>query len=394
MPFDNPQIYSEFGRMGSSVLLRASSPEAPVKAIQDGVVLGASRLSWNDGYMVSIKHPNGFVSAYTNLQIQDLPEEGQVVKQGEVIGYLSGGSILPKDVLGLYIRNAEGRYIDPLEVLPVQDIESSESKTVVWGVDPADIVTDSRGSLALDVGNKYYLWATIKGIVKLNDDYTDIQSTQTRDSYLQLEERHGTERKSIIVKKYGANPVDYLYTVNGQQQPFGDEAKKWYTYAFTYAITMPIQDYESSLTLLEKIQGSRLWSSYSESSSLIFVPASGYADLIGPTSTNDDGSVEVRNLNPEDTLIAINTAIHYAAHDLLADTPNVHDEKIKAFIRDMVKNVNLQDVAFYKLLLLMNEMQTKEAKAEIVNEILPLLRDSPLMQQYQQFSGWVLESSR
>jgi beta-lactamase regulating signal transducer with metallopeptidase domain len=395
MPFDNPQIYSEFGRIGSHVSLRASSLEAPVKAVQAGKVSSVSFLGSNDGYMVAVEHSNGFVSAYTNLQREDLPAEGQEVTQGEVIGYLGGGYLLPKDVLPLYIRNAEGRYIDPLEVLPVQDLESSSSQTVVWGFDPSDMTTDSRGSLALDVGDKYYLWATIKGIVKLSDDYTDLQSTQTRDSYLQLEERHGTDRKSIIVKKYGANPVEYLYTVNGQQHPFDNEAKKWYAYAFKYAITMPVQDYESSLTPSEKVAG-RSWlsSSYSESYSLIFVSASDYAYLMGPTTTNAGGSVEVRNFRPEDTFMAINTAIHYAAHDLLADTPEAHDEKIKVFIRDMLENVNFQKVAFYRLLLLINEMQTKEAKAEIVNEILPLLRDESLIEQYRQFSKWLLESNR
>jgi Penicillin binding protein transpeptidase domain/Peptidase family M23 len=118
LPFDNPETYTNFGEMGNNITLLAPSAETPVKAIKDGVVLNASLLSWNDGYIVLIEHANGFITGYTNLQSKDLPEEGQNVKQGDVIGYLGGGSILPNDVLALYIRNAAGEYLDPLQFLP------------------------------------------------------------------------------------------------------------------------------------------------------------------------------------------------------------------------------------------------------------------------------------
>jgi hypothetical protein len=125
-PFDNAEVTTKFGEQGNFVALRASSTEAPVKAVADGVVLNASRLSWNDGYIISIEHANGLITAYTNLQSKNLPQESQNVKQGDVIGYLGGGAIFPKDVLKLYVRNAPGQFLDPLQLLPELPI-SSES---------------------------------------------------------------------------------------------------------------------------------------------------------------------------------------------------------------------------------------------------------------------------
>jgi membrane peptidoglycan carboxypeptidase/beta-lactamase regulating signal transducer with metallopeptidase domain len=118
LPFDGAEVVTNFGEEGNFVALRASSTEAPVKAVADGVVLTASRLSWNDGYIVSIEHADGLITAYTNLQSKDLPEEGQTIKQGDVIGSLGGGPILPKDVLKLYARSAANVFLDPLELWP------------------------------------------------------------------------------------------------------------------------------------------------------------------------------------------------------------------------------------------------------------------------------------
>jgi beta-lactamase regulating signal transducer with metallopeptidase domain len=125
-PLDNAEVVTSFGEQGNFAALRASSTEAPVKAMEDGVVLNASRLSWNDGYIISIEHANGLITAYTNLQSKNLPQESQNVKQGDVIGYLGGGAIFPKDVLKLYVRNAPGQFLDPLQLLPELPI-SSES---------------------------------------------------------------------------------------------------------------------------------------------------------------------------------------------------------------------------------------------------------------------------
>ena len=124
-PLDNAEVVTNFGEEGNFVALRAPSTEAPVKAVADGVVLNASRLSWNDGYIVSIEHADSFITAYTNLQSRDLPEEGQIVKQGDVIGYLGGGSILANDVLKLYLKSADGEFLDPLQFFSIQTSEKS-----------------------------------------------------------------------------------------------------------------------------------------------------------------------------------------------------------------------------------------------------------------------------
>jgi hypothetical protein len=69
----------------------------------------------------------------------------------------------------------------------------------------------------------------------------------------------------------------------------------------------------------------------------------------------------------------------------LAGADEVHGSKIKAFILDMIKNVDLEPLTFQKLLLLINEMKTKEAQQEMVSELLPLLPNDLVREQYQQF---------
>lgn len=128
-PVDNAQVAAKFREWGSCLGLSASTDGTAVKAMQDGVILDDRFLSSNDGYLVVVKHKNGFITAYSNLQLLGLPEKGQSVKQGDVIGYMGGGYLLPKNAIRVYVRNPEGNYIDPLEVLRIQNSDSSDSKT-------------------------------------------------------------------------------------------------------------------------------------------------------------------------------------------------------------------------------------------------------------------------
>jgi hypothetical protein len=114
---------------------------------------------------------------------------------------------------------------------------------------------------------------------------------------------------------------------------------------------------------------------------------------MAPTSLDENGAVIVQNFSLDDTLMSLNTATHYAAHNLLAVSDEVNDNKIKTYIRDLIENVDLEPLIFQKLLLLINEMKTKEAQREMVSELIPLLPNDLLREQYQQFSATVLENS-
>jgi septal ring factor EnvC (AmiA/AmiB activator) len=116
-PLSYAQVYTPFGRDGSFLALRANNSGAAVLAVQPGVVLSANFLSANDGYLVSVEHANGTITVYTNLQDNVVVRSGDKVDQGDILGYLGGGGIIPSDVLRFYLRNANGVYVDPAQIL-------------------------------------------------------------------------------------------------------------------------------------------------------------------------------------------------------------------------------------------------------------------------------------
>jgi septal ring factor EnvC (AmiA/AmiB activator) len=117
VPVSNAQIYTPFGKQGSFLALRANTSGAAVYAVQPGIVLDASFLSANDGYLVSVQHADGTITAYSNLQGKLTVRSGDEVQQGDVLGYLGGGGIIPNDVLKFYVRTSGGSYVDPARVL-------------------------------------------------------------------------------------------------------------------------------------------------------------------------------------------------------------------------------------------------------------------------------------
>lgn len=111
-PVPSPSIASRFGFENNSWLaLRANVPNAPVTAIEAGVVRSATRLSANDGYLVAILHANDLVVSYTNLQ-QPLVSAGQRVSKGELLGYLGGGTLVQPDILKLWVMVGT-TFVDP-----------------------------------------------------------------------------------------------------------------------------------------------------------------------------------------------------------------------------------------------------------------------------------------
>lgn len=108
------RIESRFGENGTSfVSYRASSPNAAVRSVQSGVVVQVQALGANDGHMVAINHGEDRITVYINLR-PPVVRVGDRVEQGQVVGYLGGSTLIPNDVLRLYLRLANGVYVDPV----------------------------------------------------------------------------------------------------------------------------------------------------------------------------------------------------------------------------------------------------------------------------------------
>lgn len=115
-PIATPTVVSRYGEDNNSYMaLRAPQPNAPVMAVQDGVVTRVSFVSANDGYLVAVQHGSDLNTVYTNLQ-PPLVRTGDRVAKGEVIGHLGGGAIVPSDVLRLWVQVDQGgrsAFVDP-----------------------------------------------------------------------------------------------------------------------------------------------------------------------------------------------------------------------------------------------------------------------------------------
>ena len=121
-PISSPTLIRSYGDFGSSVVLSTEQAGAAVVAIQKGVVRLVTFVSANDGYLVSLQHGESFGSTYLNLQERSLVSVGDVVEQGQVLGYLGGGSLTPPNVLKFYtqITNPDGSvatFTDPAQEL-------------------------------------------------------------------------------------------------------------------------------------------------------------------------------------------------------------------------------------------------------------------------------------
>lgn len=111
-PVPGPTIASRFGQDNNSYLaLRAANSNAPVTAIEAGVVQTVMLVSANDGYMVAILHGNDLLVSYTNLQ-QPLVTPGTRVSKGQLLGYLGGGTLVRPDILKLWVM-VGNTFVDP-----------------------------------------------------------------------------------------------------------------------------------------------------------------------------------------------------------------------------------------------------------------------------------------
>lgn len=106
------------GPVGSGIALRADTEGAPVYSALPGTVIQFIYISANDGYMVAIEHSNNMITAYSNLQPEVAVKIGERVEEGQLIGYLGGGGLVPPNVLKFYVKDAlKNAFIDPLSVL-------------------------------------------------------------------------------------------------------------------------------------------------------------------------------------------------------------------------------------------------------------------------------------
>ena len=121
-PFPGAVVARPYGQGGATdVWLRAQQPGTAVRAVRSGLVYRANVITANSGFTVAVRHADGLISAYTNLQVP-VVRLGDQVEQGDIIGYLGGG-IIPPDILQLRVGRSEGFdlvYQDPAPLLGLQ----------------------------------------------------------------------------------------------------------------------------------------------------------------------------------------------------------------------------------------------------------------------------------
>ena len=121
LPFANPGLVSGFSEGGASqILLRAEQPGTAVRAVKGGTVWRVRRISANSGYLVAILNGPELITAYSNLQFPDSIQIGDQVEQGEIIGYLGGGTLTPPDTLQFRMGTPQGEgavWYDPAPYL-------------------------------------------------------------------------------------------------------------------------------------------------------------------------------------------------------------------------------------------------------------------------------------
>ena len=116
LPFPNPQLSKRYGEEGPYVFLRAEQDYTAVRAVKSGVVQIVQPVQANTGYLVVIAHDSELLSAYQNLQAPQL-EIGDWVDQGDIIGYLGGGTLIPADTLKFFVGLSQAgggaAWVDP-----------------------------------------------------------------------------------------------------------------------------------------------------------------------------------------------------------------------------------------------------------------------------------------
>jgi murein DD-endopeptidase MepM/ murein hydrolase activator NlpD len=103
----------------------AGKLDTPVLSVDDGVVV-KSYYSNTYGNVVFIKHPSNFMTVYAHLNTRDVTE-GQLIKQGEVIGKMGRTGQATGTHLHFETHQVEWRYdkkfaVDPVKLLGKADV--------------------------------------------------------------------------------------------------------------------------------------------------------------------------------------------------------------------------------------------------------------------------------
>lgn len=119
-PLEGAELISRFGEANNSfITLRAPVSNAAVRAVGPGRVVAIDYLGANLGYMLAVQHEGELMSVYVNLRPPTV-EMHTVVAQGQVLGYLGGGTLMRNDVLQFYARREAAGvapYVDPAPLL-------------------------------------------------------------------------------------------------------------------------------------------------------------------------------------------------------------------------------------------------------------------------------------
>lgn len=119
-PLDGAQLITRYAQANNSyIALRSPVANAAVRAVAGGVVVATNYLGANLGYLVAVEHAGGMRSIYVNLRPPAV-RINQVVAQGDLLGYLGGGTLVHNDTLHFFMQRSVGdafAYFDPAPLL-------------------------------------------------------------------------------------------------------------------------------------------------------------------------------------------------------------------------------------------------------------------------------------
>lgn len=172
----------------------------PIYAVDDGIVI-YNRYQTSGGYVIHIKHDNGYVSEYGHLKKNSqLVHEGDKVKKGQKIALMGGSGNVTGNHLhfGLYKGskinyNDKSKFVDPIDYLCMYDnqISNSKSKSKIKFHTKHVEGADSEG---LNVRNKYN---EIVGTYKNGTQLETFEDVDSKRIYVDNIRKYTTYRKYL-----------------------------------------------------------------------------------------------------------------------------------------------------------------------------------------------------